>query len=248
MENKKFESFCSNNILIKLAETEEEFEQIYRLRYFELILDYNKNQINENEMDKDEYDDICDQMIAVDTTTNKVIGTYRLLKLSKLPIGMKLLTEGEFDITPLKKYEVLEVGRAVVEPKYRDGATISMLWKGVIRYAVSVNVDFMIGTASFHGVDPNIYQDSLSYLHFEHLSPSDIRCNVNKTTWTRTDLKDDYDVVEAKKHLPPLIKGYLRLGATIGEGAYLDIPFNSLDVLIVLKISDIDPKYLKRFL
>ena len=199
-------------------------------------------------MDKDEYDEICDQMIAVDMTTNKVIGTYRLLKLSKLPKDMKLLTESEFDITPLKKYEVLEVGRAVVEPKYRDGTTISMLWKGVIRYAISVNVDFMIGTASFHGVDPSIYEHSLSYLHYEHLSPIDIRCNVNKTTWTKIDIIKDYDVVEAKKHLPPLIKGYLRLGATIGEGAYLDIPFNSLDVLIVLKIQDIDEKYLKRFL
>lgn len=246
--NKKFETFESDNILIKLAETKEELEQIYRLRYFDLILDYNKNQINENEMDKDEYDEICDQMIAVDKNTNKVIGTYRLLKNSRLPDGMKFLAETEFDISPLKKYEVLEVGRAVVKPEYRDGSTITMLWKGVIRYAVSENIDFMIGTASFHGVDVNKYQDSLSYLHYNHLSPEDIRCSVNKTTWSRIDLKENYDPLEAKKNLPPLIKGYLRLGATIGEGAYLDIPFNSLDVLIVLKISDIEQKYLKRFL
>ena len=246
--NKKFETFESDNILIKLAETKEELEQIYRLRYFDLILDYNKNQINENEMDKDEYDEICDQMIAVDKNTNKVIGTYRLLKNSRLPDGMKFLAETEFDISPLKKYEVLEVGRAVVKPEYRDGSTITMLWKGVIRYAVSENIDFMIGTASFHGVVVNKYQDSLSYLHYNHLSPEDIRCSVNKTTWSRIDLKENYDPLEAKKNLPPLIKGYLRLGATIGEGAYLDIPFNSLDVLIVLKISDIEQKYLKRFL
>ena len=246
--NKKFETFESDNILIKLAETKEELEQIYRLRYFDLILDYNKNQINENEMDKDEYDEICDQMIAVDKNTNKVIGTYRLLKNSRLPDGMKFLAETEFDISPLKKYEVLEVGRAVVKPEYRDGSTITMLWKGVIRYAVSENIDFMIGTASFHGVDVNKYKDSLSYLHYNHLSPEDIRCSVNKTTWSRIDLKEDYDPLEAKKNLPPLIKGYLRLGATIGEGAYLDIPFNSLDVLIVLNISDIEQKYLKRFL
>lgn len=246
--NKKFEAFESENILIKLAETKEELEQIYRLRYFDLILDYNKNQVNEFEMDKDEYDDICDQMIAVDKNTNKVIGTYRLLKSSRLPDGMKFLAESEFDLTPLKKYELLEVGRAVVKPEYRDGSTITMLWKGVIRYAMSENVDFMIGTASFHGVDVNEYVDSLSYLHYNFLSPVELRCSANKASWSRIDLKENYDLVEAKKHLPPLIKGYIRLGATIGEGAYLDIPFNSLDVLIVLKITDIDQKYLKRLL
>ena len=247
MENKNF-AFQTSNILIKLASEKEEYDQIWKLRYFDLILNYNKDQVNEEEIDKDIYDDVCDHLIAVDTLTNKVVGTYRLIKKSHLKDIKAFLTETEFDLSNLKQYEILEVGRAVVKEEYRDGITISMLWKGVIRYAVSENIDFMIGTASFHGINPHDYEDTLSYLHYNHLSSEEIRCYALKDSYSPIDLKEDYDLEVAKKNMPPLIKGYLRLGATIGDGAYLDVAFNSLDVLIVLKISEINPRYLKRYM
>ena len=247
MENKNF-AFQTSNILIKLASEKEEYDQIWKLRYFDLILNYNKDQVNEEEIDKDIYDDVCDHLIAVDTLTNKVVGTYRLIKKSHLKDIKAFLTETEFDLFNLKQYEILEVGRAVVKEEYRDGITISMLWKGVIRYAVSENIDFMIGTASFHGINPCDYEDTLSYLYYNHLSSEDIRCYALKDSYSPINLKKEYDLEVAKKNMPPLIKGYLRLGATIGDGAYLDISFNSLDVLIVLKIKEINPRYLKRYM
>lgn len=247
MENKDF-AFQTSNILIKLASEKEEHDQIWKLRYFDLILNYNENQINEEEVDKDEYDEVCDHLIAVDTITGKVVGTYRLIKRSHLKNIKTFLTETEFDLTNIKECEILEVGRAVVKEEYRDGITISLLWKGVIRYAVMEHIDYMIGTASFHGVNPKEYEDTLSYLYYNHLSSEEIRCYAMKDSYSPLNLKEDYDLEVAKKMMPPLVKGYLRLGATIGDGAYLDIPFNSLDVLIVLKISEINPRYLKRYL
>ena len=240
----------AGNILIRLAQTEKDYKEIYRLRYFDLILNYNQDQVNHEEIDKDEYDDVCDHLVAIDKVKNEVIGTYRLIKRSHIKDLGRYLTENEFDISKLNGYEVLEVGRAVVKEEYRDGAAINLLWKGVIRYAIEEGIDFMIGTASFHGIDPYEYKDTLSYLYCHYLSPEDIRCTVRKTTFSKLNLLKEEEINEenAKKKMPPLVKGYLRLNATIGDGAYLDIPFNSLDVLIVLKICDINPRYLKRYL
>ncbi len=181
---------------------------------------------------------------------NEVIGTYRLIKRSHIKDLGRYLTENEFDISKLNGYEVLEVGRAVVKEEYRDGAAINLLWKGVIRYAIEDGIDFMIGTASFHGIDPYEYKDTFIIFVLPLFIPEDIRCTVRKTTFSKLDLLKEEEIIEenAKKKMPPLVKGYLRLNATIGDGAYLDIPFNSLDVLIVLKISDINPRYLKRYL
>ena len=88
----------------------------------------------------------------------------------------------------------------------------------------------------------------LSYLYDNYLSPEEIRCKVNSKSSSPLKLVDDYDEEQAKKGLPPVIKGYLRLGATIGDGAYIDVSFNSVDVLIVLKIKEINERYLRKFL
>ena len=144
--------------------------------------------------------------------------------------------------------EILEIGRAVVKEEYRTGSAISLLWKGLIKYAITSNVDFMIGTASFHGLDPSIYQDTFAYLYDKYLSPLEYRCEVNKESFYPMDNILEYDEAKALNNLPSLIKAYLRLGATIGNGVYKDVNFNSLDVLIVLKISEINQRYLKKFL
>lgn len=244
----KFNNIQSGNILVKLADTEKEYNEIFKLRYQELLLEYDKDKRIEEEIDKDDYDEICDHLVAIDVEKNIVIGTYRLIKKSHLTTIKKFLTESEFNLDPIKKYEILEVGRAVVKQEYRDGVTIGMLWKGVIRYAIVEKIDVMIGTASFHGIDPLAYKDTLTYLYNNHLSPLDIRCYANKDSYSPLNLLEDYDLINAKKAMPPLIKGYLNLGATIGDGLYIDKEFNSCDVLIVLLIKEINPRYLRRYL
>lgn len=240
--------FTKGNIRIKLAQTEEEYKQLYRLRYFDLLLDYNSNNLKDDELDKDAYDDVCDHIIAVDVEKNEVVGTYRVIKKSHLNNDMPFLTESEFDLTPLKKYKLLELGRAVVKEEYRNGSVISLLWSGIIKYAVEEKMEYMIGTASFHGIDGDIYKNVLAYLYQNHLSPIDIRCKANENSYIDMSKLEYNSEEDMKNIIPPLIKGYIRLGATIGDGAFVDVDFNSIDVLIVLKIDEINPKYLKRYL
>lgn len=108
-------SFLVNNLLVKLAETEEEYKSLFKLRYLDLLKSYNTNLNSEIEEDKDEYDKYCDHIIVVDLNTKEVVGTYRLIKSEHLKILKCFLTETEFDISPLKNYQILEVGRAVVK-------------------------------------------------------------------------------------------------------------------------------------
>lgn len=245
---KEFESFSVNNILIKLAQTEEEKNKLYKLRYQELLLEYDDSKQFDSEIDKDDYDEYCDHLIAIDTDTDNVVGTYRLIKKSHLKTLKTFLTESEFNIDNIKKYELLELGRAVVKKEYRDGSVISLLWKGVIRYALSNEIEIMIGTASFHDISPVKYSDTLSYLLYNHLSPDHLRCYSVKDDLKAEYLNPNYNLENAKKQMPPLIKGYVNLGATIGDGVFIDESFNSVDVLIVLVIKEINPRYLKRYL
>ena len=238
------EEIRAGELVLKLASTEKEYQQLWRLRYNELLKDYNKDLESEVE---DDYDEVCDHLIIVDTTIDEVVGTYRLIKKSQLHNLGKFLTENEYDLTLLKKYEVLEVGRAVVKEEYRNGAAISILWKGLIKYAVESGADFMVGTASFHGIDPTLYQDCFAYLYDKHLAKPEFRCEVNKNSFYQMDTIKEYDEKKAFETMPPLVKGYLRLGAWIGDGVYIDYSFNSLDVLIILKIDEINQRYLSRF-
>lgn len=240
--------FETEKYIIKLAQTEEERKGLYKLRYYDLLQYFNEDYVNETHEDKDDYDDYCNHLIIIDKENNEVVGTYRLIKSAHLSTLKSFLTEKEYNIDSLKKYNILEVGRSVVKEDHRDGVVIMLLWKAIITYAIANDVDFMIGTASFQGVDPSIYADAFSYLGDKFLSPEDIRCEVNKHSYYPLKQKEQYNLFEAKKQLPPLVKGYLNLGATIGNGIFKDVPFNSLDVLIVLKIKDINKKYLNRLL
>lgn len=248
----KLREIAVNNIKIKMAETAEEKRQIYRLRYKSLILDYDKDKQEIEGFDKDEYDDFCDYIVAIDMNTNEVVGTYRLIRKEHAEKVGIFLTEKEFNMDNLKNKncDILEIGRAVVKEEYRSGLVIGLLWKAVIRYALTLKVKFLFGTASFHGTDPSIYQHSLSSLYYNHLSPPETRTFAReKSRCSLQQLTEiDIDYRQVKKEMPPLVKGYINLWATIGEGAYIDTFFKSIDVFILLEIDRINPRYLQRYL
>lgn len=242
------EKIRCGNFIVKLAETETEYKQLYKLRYFDLLLHYNHDLKKDIEEDKDEYDEYCDHLIVIDLENNEVIASYRLIKKNHLNKLHKFLTETEFDISLLKKYELLELGRAVVKEEYRNGGAIIALWKGVIRYIVDEKIEYLIGTASFSGTDYHLYSDTLTYLYDNYLANEDIRCKVNDYSSIKMNLVQEYNEREAKAKISPLIKGYLNLGSKVGDGAFIDVNFNSIDVLMILKVSEINERYVKRFL
>lgn len=248
----QLQEFTVNNIKIKMANTVEEKMQVYRLRYKSLILDYDKGKKEIDGIDKDEYDEFCEYIIAIDTDVDEIVGTYRLIRKEHAQKVGTFLTEKEFNIDNLKNknFDILEIGRAVVKEEYRSGLVIGLLWKAVIRYALALKIKYLFGTASFHGTDPINYQHSLSSLYYNHLSSLETRTFARENS--RCNLQqlsiNDIDWDKAKKEMPPLVKGYINLWATIGEGAYIDDAFKSIDVLILLETDKINPRYLRRYL
>lgn len=235
------------SFVVKLADTEEELKKLYKLRYEELFKYYNKN--NTNELSSiDEYDHVCDHLICYDKVNNEVAGSYRLVLKKHIKEIGKFITESEYDISKIKNENILELGRAVVNEKYRNGAAIRMLWRGLINYAMINNVKYMFGTGSFHGTNPLDYKQALSYIYYNHLSPQDVRAYARKNSRELNMVpKEEIDLRKVKQQLPALIKGYIKVGATFGEDVFIDNDFNSVDVFVLLDVDQVNPSILKRF-
>lgn len=246
----KFVPIVCGNFVVKLAETKEELQQAYKLRYEELLLYYNKDNQNEEKMFIDKYDCLCDHLICYDLINEEVAGTYRLVLEEHIRNIGSFITESEYDISKLKTEKLLELGRAVVKEEYRNGGVIKLLWRGLITYAKLNNVNYMFGTGSFQGVNPSEYEHALSYIYYNHLSPQDVRVQANTESRSNINLikQEELDLRKAKEQMPALIKGYIKIGATFGEDAFIDIPFNSVDVFVLLNVDEVNPAILKRFL
>lgn len=212
--------------------------------------------------DEDPYDAICDHLLVVDRAVTpqwqasrkpNVVGTYRLLRQDVAAKHFGFYTQGEYDIAPLltrhRSLRFLELGRSCVLKPYRNRRTVELLWHGLWTYVREQRLDVMIGCASFEGTDPQSHAMALSFLHHHARAPEDWRCAAHPHLRQRMDLlpKDAIDAKAALKALPPLIKGYLRLGAFVGDGAVIDHQFGTTDVLIVLPVKNIDPRYFEHF-
>lgn len=203
-------------------------------------------------IDEDQYDPLCDHMIVYDHSESepKLIGTYRFLRSEFVAQVGKFYTETEFDLSKLLKNirgNVVEVGRSCIDSNYRTGAVIKLLWRGIAMYLNKFNLDLLFGCASFPGDDPEKHAASLSYLHHFHLI--DPKLNVTPLDHVRGHFtllpKESINPKRAFASLPPLIKGYLRLGAHVGEGAVVDTNVNTTDVCIILNKRDIAQRYVE---
>lgn len=206
-------------------------------------------------LDFDEFDDICDHMLVIDHDRGgEVVGSYRLLRRSKLPRGRHFYTEGEYDISKALNHfkgEVMELGRSCVDRAYRTRSTMQLLWRAIGEYVALYNVELLFGCASFPGHRYKIHATHLSYLYHYHLAPAEFRPKALKIRRRRKPMnlvdKDHLDKRECMVTLPPLIKGYLRLGGFVGDGAFKDKPYNTTDVCIVLKTDEIAGRYATRY-
>lgn len=210
--------------------------------------------------DKDAFDKICDHLMIVDHAAKPtlsgrqpVVGTYRLLQQDIAERHGGFYTESEFDISALMQRQrglrFLELGRSCVLPQYRTKRTVELLWAGVWSYVRRYQFDVMIGCASFEGTDPSRLALPLSFLHHYARAPHDWRASAHASR--RIDMnmmaKDAIDTKAALRMLPPLIKGYLRVGAFIGDGAVVDHQFGTTDVLVIMPVSAINERYLGHF-
>lgn len=209
-------------------------------------------------IDFDAFDDICDHLIVLDKslegdTPDQIVATYRLLRQEVAEKHSGFYSASEFDIAPMiarhpgKRF--LELGRSCVLAPYRTKRTVELLWQGNWAYSVKHNLDVMFGCASFPGAFPEFHALALSFLHHNTLASGDWAVRAASNRYRNMDLMPP-EAVNPKHALiamPPLVKGYLRLGAMVGEGAVVDHAFGTTDVLIVLPVESISSRYLNYY-
>jgi L-ornithine Nalpha-acyltransferase len=198
------------------------------------------------EIETDIYDAICDHLIVYRKSDNEIIGNYRMLTAENLD-GNKFYTEGEFDISELLQNpeNICEVGRSCVDESVRNGAVITMLWKGLARYLEIKNKNILFGCASFKGTDINKHLTGISYLRNNHL---DTRIKSLQSHSINYTANDNLDIKRAFVSLPPLIKGYLRVGARVSDGVFVDTDYNTVDVAIIVDSLNAPQKYKDKFI
>jgi putative hemolysin len=249
---------------VRLAQTAAEVRQAQKLRY---RVFYQEGSAIPNpgrlfaRRDVDSYDAICDHLLVLDHAARDghpgnrpaVVGTYRLLRQPLAEEYGGFYTSGEFDIGELiarhDKLQFLELGRSCVLAPYRNKGTVELLWHGIHGYVLQNRIDVMIGCASLDGTEPKQLAQPLSFLHHYARAPEAWRARALPERYVEMNRmsKEAIDPKQVLKMLPPLVKGYLRLGAYIGDGAVVDHEFGTTDVLIVLPMSAIKQRYLQHF-
>ncbi len=207
--------------------------------------------------DCDEFDAICDHLLVIDHSRpaeEAVVGTYRLLRQDVAERHGGFYSAGEYDLSTLVEGyrgpgNLLEVGRSCVHRDYRTQSTIHRLWRALSDYVAEHRIAYMFGCASLPGVEPEALAVPVSYLHHNHLAPAELRVRALAQRYVDMNMlpADDPGVAAAWPGLPPLIKGYLRLGAFVGEGAVVDPQFGTTDVFILLPIGRVAGRYIDHF-
>jgi putative hemolysin len=247
---------------VRLARDARELRQAQRLRF---RVFYEEMSALANPMtallrrDIDRFDRLCDHLLVIDREVRspfgragagKVVGTYRLLRQPVAEGAFGFYTESEYDIAPLigahRDQHFLELGRSCVLADYRDKRTLELLWRGIYAYVRRHGIDVLMGCASLAGTDPAALAQQLSFLHHYAPCPSGWQVRAKAGRYVAMDMlpKAQLDARAALRSLPPLIKGYLRLGASFGDGAVVDHQFGTTDVFVLMRMSAVSERYL----
>ena len=254
----------SGALEVRIAESDAEIEAAQRLRYrvfYEDMAAAPTPQMRTERRDFDKYDAVCDHLLVIDRNMRDeqgepvVVGTYRLLRGEVAALHGGFYTSSEFDLTPMLTVSqpgarLLELGRSCVLKSHRAKAsTMQLLWRGNQLYIERYGIEIMFGCASFPGTDPDAHALALSYLHHFHRAPEGFRIRARPELYVEMNrlAKDAIDAKDALRALPALIKGYVRVGAFIGDGAVIDRQFGTTDVLIYFPVSRIDERWRNRF-
>jgi putative hemolysin len=231
---------------ITWASTPNEVKEAQRLRFKVFAEEMGANLAQNNEgLDVDEFDAYCDHLLIRDQETLKVVGTYRVLPPHKAQEIGRLYSDSEFDLTRLNhlRPKMVELGRSCVHADYRSGAVIMALWSGLAQYMQKHNYEIMLGCASIPMADGGHFAASLyNSLTEEQMAPTE------NHAFPRLPLPLDKLNGGLDVEPPPLIKGYLKLGAKICSAPAWDPDFNTADLLTMLRLSEINPRYAKHFL
>ena len=248
----------SGPLQVRLAETPADIDAAQALRYrifYERLGAQPLPEMAHRRRDIDRFDSDCDHLLVFDHSRGAgpeaVVGTYRLIRRETAARLGAFYSANEFDVAPLvgQPGEILELGRSCVEPAYRQRPAMQLLWSGIAAYVFHYSVVLMFGCASLPGTDPDALAEPLSFLHHYHRAPLTLRPRALVDRHVEMNRLGRYaiDAPRAQAALPPLIKGYLRLGGFVGDGAVIDEQFNTTDVCVLVKTDLVNQKYSRHY-
>ncbi|MFF5055634.1 GNAT family N-acetyltransferase [Micromonospora sp. NPDC000663] len=197
-------------------------------------------------LDVDPFDAHCDHLVVREDSTGAVVGTYRLLPPGRTD---RWYAEDEFDLAALDplRDDLVEAGRSCVHPDHRSGAVINLMWAGITRYLHLRGSRWLGGCASVPVADGGRTVAGVwAQAQARHLSPPPLRVRPLRQ-WFAEPAADPADA-DGRVVVPPLLRGYLRLGAWIcGEPSY-DPDFGCADFYVLFSLDRMNPRYLRHFL
>lgn len=240
------------SLQVRLANVEPDVAAAQALRYQVFFDEMGaRTGVSQDGLDEDRIDSACDHLIVEDLADGeRIVGTYRLLTHDRAKAIGGFYSDGEFELSMLAARHTdkrfLELGRSCVLPEYRNKRTIELLWQGIWAYCKRHSIDVMAGCASFPGTLPARHAQALSFLNHFRRTDDTWSARALETRYNSMDLMpaEAVDMKVAISVMPPLIKGYLRLGAKVGDGCVIDEDFNTTDVLMILPCEAISPRYI----
>jgi len=253
-----FPELRAGNLGVRIASTAAEIDAVQALRYRVFYDEMGAEPdaaARGTHRDRDGFDAVADHLLVVDHAIGSgaegVVGTYRLIQREAAARLGHFYSADEYDITPIEAFpgRILELGRSCVDAAYRSRVAMQLLWRGIAAYVFHYQIDLMFGCASLHGTDPDALAPELTYLYYNHLAPPALRPRAlpHRYVDMRRLLPNRVDAKRVQAQLPPLIKGYLRLGGFVGDGAVIDRQFNTIDVAVVVKTDLVTDKYYRHY-
>ena len=258
---KNFSKIEFDNFVIKIAEKKSELKKAQALRYSvfykekKAIPTISKKILK---LDYDKVDKFADHLIVIDKDRkgikNKIVGTYRLLRGDIAAHCGGFYTSTEFDLSKILNFfkhdQILELGRSCVHQDYRNGTIMNLLWKAIAEYIKLYDIKILFGCASFHGTNVIKYTNELSYLRKNFSLPDELSVkslDIKKYP-PYTEINSNNTNLRTFVKLPPLIKGYLRIGGRVSYDCFVDSKFNTIDLCVIVNTNNIDEKYKKKYL
>jgi putative hemolysin len=253
-----FPELRAGNLGVRVADTDAEIDAVQALRYrvFYQEMGAKADMATAASLrDRDDFDAVADHLLVVDHAIGDgpegVVGTYRLIQREAAEKLGRFYSADEYDIAPIMNFpgRILELGRSCVDAAYRSRVAMQLLWRGIAAYVFHYQIDLMFGCASLHGTDPDALAADLTYLYHNHLAPPAVRPRAlpHRYVEMRRMSPGKLDPKRVQAQLPPLVKGYLRLGGFVGDGAVIDRQFNTTDVAVVVKTDLVTDKYYRHY-
>jgi len=236
MESHQFET--------RLARDEADIRAAQRLRYEVFVQEMGASASEADHaerLERDVFDPYFDHLLLLHE--GRVVGAYRLMRSDMATEGIGFYGASEFGLEKLKNQRVLELGRSCVAKAYRGGVGMHLLWDGLGKYVTRHNIDILFGVASFQGIEIAPLKQALTFLYHKYLAPEDLRVrskayiSLDQMPWEAVDQR------AAVKEIPPLIRAYLRLGGFVGDGAFVDTGFNTVDVCLIMDTARMVQRY-----